>query len=217
MAVVGGPNLVKDGLILYLDASNTESYPGSGSTWYDLSGSGNNATKAGSQSPTYPQYNSAGYFTFSGGVLGTNYSRFEVTTATYSAITVLTFHYSTESGGHVLRNSSDSFQIGPDGYAAGTAYNNINCSRTDTLNSWVCDALSFSGTQLYGYRNGLQVSSASRASTTIAGGTLNIGSRNDNYAAHYFGNIALVQIYNRVLSSTEILQNYNALKSRFGL
>lgn len=217
MATISGPDVITDGLVLYLDANNVESYPGSGSTWNNISGGANNATKAGTQSPTYPQYNSAGYFTFTGGITGTNYSRFEVTTATYNAITVLAFHYSTQLNGHVLRHSTDSFQIGPNGYAAGTAYNNINCNRTDTLNSWVCDALTFSGTQLYGYRNGLQVSSASRASTTIAGGTLNIGSRNDNHADHYFGNIAIVQLYNRVLSASEILQNYNALKSRFGL
>jgi hypothetical protein len=42
MAISGGPNIVKDGLVLYLDASNTKSYPGSGTVWKDLSGRGNN-------------------------------------------------------------------------------------------------------------------------------------------------------------------------------
>lgn len=39
-----GPNIVTDGLVLYLDAANTKSYPGSGTTWNDLSGNGNNGT-----------------------------------------------------------------------------------------------------------------------------------------------------------------------------
>ena len=39
-----GPNIIKDGLVLTLDASSQRSYPGSGTTWYDLSGNGNNGT-----------------------------------------------------------------------------------------------------------------------------------------------------------------------------
>jgi len=45
MASALGPNAVEDGLILALDAGNTKSYPGSGDTWIDLSGQGNNATR----------------------------------------------------------------------------------------------------------------------------------------------------------------------------
>ena len=44
MAVSAGPKIVKDGLVLCLDAGNSESYPGSGTTWTDLSGNGNNGT-----------------------------------------------------------------------------------------------------------------------------------------------------------------------------
>jgi hypothetical protein len=44
MTVFGGPDIVTDGLVLHLDAANSKSYPGSGSTWYDLSGNGNNGT-----------------------------------------------------------------------------------------------------------------------------------------------------------------------------
>lgn len=189
------------------------------STWYDVSGSNTNATKGGTQSPTYPLYNSNRYFTFTGGVNGNNYSRFEVTTPTLTAISVIAFHYSTASGGHVLRHSTDSFQLGVDGYAAGTAYNNIQISGdlTNTLNTWVCDALTFNGITLVGYRNGVQVGTTARALTTIAGGTLNIGARSDIYAAHYVGNIAVVLIYNRALSASEIQQNFNALRGRFSI
>ena len=44
MANLYGPRIVTDGLVLHLDAANRKSYPGSGSTWYDLSGNGNNGT-----------------------------------------------------------------------------------------------------------------------------------------------------------------------------
>jgi len=45
MATSGGPNIVTDGIIVSLDSFNGKSYGGSGNTWYDLSGNGNNATK----------------------------------------------------------------------------------------------------------------------------------------------------------------------------
>jgi hypothetical protein len=46
MTVFGGPDIETDGLVLHLDAANRKSYPGSGSTWYDLSGNGNHADLA---------------------------------------------------------------------------------------------------------------------------------------------------------------------------
>lgn len=47
MSYANGPKIVTDGLVLCLDAANRKSYPGSGSTWYDLSGNGNHATLNG--------------------------------------------------------------------------------------------------------------------------------------------------------------------------
>ena len=216
MSAHANPDIIDDGLVLCLDAGDGKSYSGSGTTWYDRSGNNRDASKSGSQSPTYPQYNSDGYFTFTGGVNGNNYSRFDVTTPALDEITVFTFHYQTSGNGHILRHSTNDFQIGPDGYTAGTNYNDIKCTKVNTLNEWISDALTFDGINLKGYRNGVSVSSATRGSATgIAGGTLRIGARNDAYAAHYVGNIALVSIYDRVLSDSEVLQNYNALKSRF--
>jgi hypothetical protein len=65
MAASAGPNVVEDGLVLALDAGNTKSYPGSGTTWYDLSGKGHNGTL---NSMGGAQHNSAngGYFDFDG-------------------------------------------------------------------------------------------------------------------------------------------------------
>ena len=44
MSAFGGPNIITDGLVLSLDAGNVKSYPGTGTTWYDKSGNGNNGT-----------------------------------------------------------------------------------------------------------------------------------------------------------------------------
>jgi hypothetical protein len=54
MALNYGPSIVKDGLVLALNAADVNSYPGSGNTWYDVSGNGNNATKNGNAAnPTW--------------------------------------------------------------------------------------------------------------------------------------------------------------------
>ena len=72
-----GGQIVTDGLVLCLDAANKDSYPGSGTTWYDLSGNGYNSTAAGTVGPTF---NSNGYFEFTGGIVTENYSRFDTPT-----------------------------------------------------------------------------------------------------------------------------------------
>ena len=220
MSLAHSPNAVTNGLIICLDAKNIKSYSGTGSVWTDISANGYSPTKTGSQAPTYPSWNSGGWFTFNGGATANPYGYFPIASIpTLSAITVTAWFRSTLAGTNVLRMSNDSFQIGGDGLCAGTTYNNIQIAgdRTSTLNTWVCDALTFSGTVLIGYRNGVQVGTNSRTSTTVGGGTLNIGTRNDGYAAHYVGDIAVVKIYNRVLSSDEILQNFNAYRGRFGI
>jgi hypothetical protein len=56
MAFHRGPNIITDGLVMYLDAANPKSYPGSGTTWGDLSGNGNNATLV--NGPTFDSENS---------------------------------------------------------------------------------------------------------------------------------------------------------------
>lgn len=219
MSVYAGPNLPISGLVLNLDASNPKSYPGTGTSWINLSAAGSTATKGGSQSPTYPLYNAGGWFTFTGGVNGDNYSRFTIATPLMSAITVIAFHRPTASGGHILRHSAEAFQLGPDGFCAGTNYNNINYgyNLTANLNTWRCHALTFTGTDLTAYQNAVQVGTASRALTTLAAGILHIGTRSDDYAAHYVGDIASIQIYNRTLSADEIQQNFNANRGRFGI
>ena len=73
MGVFSGPEINEDGLVLALDAANTKSYPSSGgSTWYDLSGNGNNGTI------TNATFNSDGYFAF-----GENYQK-KIKTSKYN-------------------------------------------------------------------------------------------------------------------------------------
>lgn len=66
MSVYGGPEINDSGLILHLDASNPKSYPGSGTTWFDLSGNGNHSTLSGFVSNPVFSYRYGGSFYFNG-------------------------------------------------------------------------------------------------------------------------------------------------------
>jgi hypothetical protein len=218
MSLGHGAGTVLSGLILHLDAANVKSYNSltSTSTWFDLSGNNRNVVKAGSQSPTYPQWNSLGYFEFTGGTNGNAFSYFNADIPGLTSITIDVFHYATASGGHVIRADNNAYQIGPDGYTAGLSFNDIRSNRLDTINTWVNDSLTFDGNILIGYRNGVQYSTATRVSTaTIAASTARIGTRSDLFTAHYVGNIATIKIYNRALSAIEISQNFEASRGRY--
>lgn len=226
MGIYTGPNIsASSSLIRYLDAGNPKSYGGTGSTWTDLCGNAN-ATKAGSQSPTQPAYNSGGWFNFTGGVNGNNYSRFDLSIPSLSNMTAITWHRPTVAGGHVFRMSSDSFQIGADNYAAGIRYNDVQVGHSvygaptgaSRLNKWNCDAVTWDGQTVRSYAFGVPGGSTTRSSaTTLAAGTLRIGARSDIYAAHYVGDIAIVAIFSSRLSDAEIFSYYHSTRSRFGL
>jgi len=205
------PTIVTNGLITHLDANLISSYPKRGSTWYSLVGT-NNAIKAGSLSPSYPLHNSNGWFIFTGGTPGDNYSRFELNVPSLDEITVSAWHYSLWSDGHILRASNEAFQIGSDGYAVKAWNTKVSSYRSLPLNTWINDVLTFSGTTLTGYRDGVYVNSRSDITPgPIDSCTLMIGARNDLWTAHYVGYISMISIYNRALSLSEVLQNYYSI------
>jgi len=106
-------------------------------------------------------------------------------------------------------------------YAAGSNWNDINTSVTiasSANGNWHNTGLTYDGNNLKGYYDTSNVANNTRGSVVnTQAGDLNIGTRDDAYAQHFVGDISTITIYNRVLSATEILQNYNAQKSRFNL
>ena len=58
MSIAGGPDIVENGLVLHLDAADSNSYPGSGTVWTDLSGNGYNGTLT--NGPTFSSSNRGG-------------------------------------------------------------------------------------------------------------------------------------------------------------
>jgi hypothetical protein len=228
MAFFRGPSVVLDGLVLYLDATNPDSYSGTGSTWLDVSGNANNGTLT--NGPTFDSGNK-GSISFDGVddfVIATNTTILQPP----SAITLeATFqrdggrtiiNYGANSGGaskiYCFEQSSNisAFQ------AKVTTTNNPNVTLNGPILStgtWYHVVMTYNGSTAILYINGLFYTSA-LASGNInypANSNLNLGRKNTADGEYISGKIAFNRIYNRALSPQEILQNFNATKSRFGI
>jgi hypothetical protein len=235
--VGGGVNIVTNDLVLYLDASNTKSYVSGSTTWNDVSRSINNGSLING-----PTFNSAngGSIVFDGtndyvkgdsifSVLnGTN----KLSLSMWVNVTDLLsnrilFHIPkdlTAANSQVLIflrttgvldisvNSVSTFCRSITGSVTSNIWTNINInfdlSQTLTQN------------KIRPYVNGIDVFSvANNPPTTfpVSTGEYWLGEESNGYLAPFKGNISNLILYNRVLTTSEILQNYNATKSRFGL
>jgi len=208
MGIAYNPRIVTDGLVLALDAGNTKSYPGSGATWTDLSGNGNNGTLA--NSPSY----SNGSLSFD----GVN----EYMTSTFSftagqAVTISGWLYSTEST-LTYRNFVDTLTRpmiwwDPQGkieFDTGSGYRTPDVYR----NQWVYVTLvKPSGNTVASYYVNGAFASNGGVSYSVPARTPTWFNRNTGQT--WLGNCSNVSIYNRVLTAQEIQQNFNALKGRY--
>lgn len=232
MAYRNGPKIVTDGLVLCLDAAGTKSYPGSGTTWYDLSGNGNNGTLV--NTPVYISDN-GGMFSFGGSNESINVPVssslqseiftfdiwFKLNSIPAGGISIFSGHY--QHYGTISGLTTFAYQ---GSYWFQTRLNNTCCQSltvgTASTGVWV----NFSGTRSsslkIAYLNGIQAGTQSTTGTHSQLNNFSIGNNADNIANNNYngsidGYIPMIKYYNRVLTSDEILQNYKATKGRFGL
>ncbi len=228
MSTKYNPSIVKDNLVLYLDAANTKSYPGSGTTWKDISGKGNNQTLT--NGPTFDSNNlgsisfdgtndfsdgdftsdvqfGTGDFTFSFWLLldssGTNQNVFDTrreNTTGNRACFMLRTTGNTTYNFRFANESLKNFSAPVD------VFNNIVISRiSGTINIYVNNSLS---------------QSFSNTSNNNVQGKLRLGAFIDSaQAQHVFhGKFSQFMVYKgRGLTAAEVQRNYNSLKSRFGI
>jgi hypothetical protein len=230
--------IVTNGLILALDAADRNSYPGSGNTWTDVSGNGNNLTSFNNVT-----YNAAqgGNFTFvsssssrisTAGTninAGSNFSVFAWINPSpainvRNAIVGNSYPYSSTQGFYFATATAYGGNINTFFISIG----NDNAYATATNNSLVTGSWNYiGGTVTNGgaainlYANGIQTGYQGQILTTntvtYLTNQFHIGQRVLGNSEYFTGSIANVQIYNRVLSTAEVAQNYNAQKLRFGL
>ena len=225
------PRIVTDNLVLCLDAGNTKSYPGSGTTWFDLSGKGNDATINGAQffngyfsfdgTSDYGQISDSSDFLFGTGNFTEEAWHKRNGNSTWEAPIVrgeedswgglwintsgnfYPYHYS-ESGANITFNTEDS---------PGTHWIHHVTTTTNTGSAVIIKVYKngvLQGSQTTSV-NGWQPKSTSVGTDLWVGGILGA-----NY--WYDGRIVTCRIYKgKALSATEVTQNYNALKGRFGL
>jgi hypothetical protein len=211
-----GPNIVKNGLVLWLDAANTKSYPGSGTNWADLSGRGNNATLV--NGTTFNSQN-GGSIVFDGfddyvqlpnGILsGTG--DFTIIQWVQSPGLSVGTTFGNYSAGNLQFGWSSSYVF----LYLGNSSAYANASNFTTAITMIAGRRS--GTVTNYLKNGIVISTGS---SNFDIGTTSTPFRIGNIPPGieaYGGKIYTTMVYNRALSNIEIAQNYNATKARYGL
>jgi len=200
-------NIVKDGLVLCLDAAKKDSYPGSGTTWRDVSGNGVSFTLGG------VTYNPANFGAFEWDQLSDNVTcNSGMSFLTYSAATVCFWMRTTDTRFVVLGRGTGGPYLGAvnggnwyhTGVGGPTAYTNgVSAVKPVSDDSW----------KYYTFTN------CNFADPTYPGAWSTFNLVIFYYTSWEFnpGATSMFKIYNRNLSVSDILQNYNATKGRYGL
>ena len=236
MGLSHSPSIVRNGLVLHLDAANVKSYPGSGTAWNDLSGLGNNGTLV----------NGVGYSAANNGTLvfdGVNdyvNTGYDLSWNNTNSVTIslvlkpanISTNFPFLGKGPVnwewqLNQSSTSLQFTYWNTAGGhtngprPTLSNVFLNTTDYI--YLVVVWSHAANQYYFYKNSVLLSTVDWIDASInqnrtdpihAGGNIYTGGTSGNY---WNGEIPVIQLYNRTLSQLEITQNFEALRGRYGI
>lgn len=218
-----GPKIVTNGLVLCLDARNTKSYSGSGTTWYDLSGYDKHAVMNNFSASNFTTFNGVRCFesdntsnqcfktsNFTFPTSGRTYEIWVAQKAVNIGWQTWIDDNNTDTGYVFLGLNNASIYVYPQSFGA-----------TVVTNQWynvIYTLAGGNGSAVKLYINGALVGSGTYTGTPITGsGTLYIlgddNNKNENSSA--YGSI--VRAYNRVLSESEINQNFQATRDSFGL
>lgn len=229
MSLGHGASVVRSGLVVHLDAANKKSYPGTGTSWNDLSNNGNNATLV--NGVTYNIANK-GNMVFNG---TSNYASVP-TAPSLSTLTSFTFSmilkFNSILGFQAFLHNKNGVWNGSTGFyyewrPATKSFMLIGSGGSNTIDSATISNITastiqqidvvVSGTTVSHYYNGALLNSGNMASQIVA-------NTNDLYLYAFYNNASFVNaniytsmLYNRALTAIEILQNFNALRGRYGI
>lgn len=250
--VTGGPQIIKDNLVVHLDVANKNSYPGNGTTWYDLTTQFNNATIIGSPNPTYST-TYAGGLDFSGSATQPRFTipNPQLTTEPFAVDLWFTQRIVPDPVNDYIRgilSIGDLWGTATDGSYPGWAIGYYPSTPTIVAGMYAYSGstsqyntrLRYNGPtvvaggvynvfihrntndqKFYYYVNNTQYGNSTMGNQySIAGSTSTINEVVWN-AGPFSAPLAIyhsIKVYhNKNFTEAERLQNYNALKSRFGL
>jgi len=226
MGVFAGPDIIEDGLVLALDAANPKSYPGSGTTWFDLSGNGNHGTNANMT-----------FETDKGGTFDFNNSTSQSTIAnsdSLNPVSQLTLEAVVNFDGNSTDfifekgNVNTQYSIFSHGtdlvfrtvHQGVSGYDSLYAAKTQGITNGQYHHVlgSYNGSTKKTYIDGREVATKNKTGnlvTTTPGADVgNFGGTSAGYP--FGGKIALVRVYNIGLTASQVKQNYEATKGRFG-
>jgi Concanavalin A-like lectin/glucanases superfamily len=228
MGVSGGPYVIRDSsLVLELDASDLNSYVSGSTTWNDLSGNRYNFTNYGATFSNNTFTFSSSSLQYMQGSISSN--QMGLYSSSYTIESVCTsFSPSTENGAIFSFTNSSPLAYGTMGLIIRNNFGFLISNYGDDYYSFIplIPSQSYNVTAVFSiinstytiYINGVfnSVNSNIRSLTSQSSNFAKIG-KYDYGGSYHNGNISMIRLYNRALSAAEVLQNYNALKSRFGL
>ena len=225
---VFGPDVVTNGLVFYLDAANPLSYPGTGTNWTNINGSSFNGTLT--NGPTFnsnnlgnivfdgvndyvnmPEiispsndftadiwFNSSSISTFQCPI----YIRSAASPTDYLVVTLFNSKILASKDGNTASSKKSSTNL-----LSNVWYNAVVTKTSSNITSIYINSVNETTLAVGGEYLGANTAGFQIANDYIFGGIL----------IPFIGRISNVKLYNRVLTQTEVLQNYNAIKGRFGL
>jgi len=222
------PVPVTSGLQLYLDAASSTSYSGSGTTWYDLSGNNNDVVMQNAGSVSFTRANGS-YFTLA----GNGYFNKATTTgvpigsSAYTMSAWIQYPSGTWSisggiigiGNSITTNLTNQFRTLNTNGLVNYWYGN-DLTATSTLSpasQWFNCVAQWDGTTRKIWVNGTQLSSSGASGLNVSSSLVQVGAANVGGSEPLSGNIGQALIYNRALTSTEIQDNYTAIRTRYGV
>lgn len=239
MSVNSGPDCVESGLILNVDGSNLRSWPGSGTTWYDVSGQSNTATMYGSVPTSTDGGGCFDFSTVSGGSSGaaslgfTFVSNMIPTTGSFTLGCWIKNPPSSVGQCGLFSNagSADGYRFGVGlngiyvliGGVGGTGYSEptLNFSSSLSTSLWYNVVVIFDRAnatpQWNLYLNGSFVTTTNMVATQPAFSNTPPGLVRSPCCTLYTGKLATFVAYNRALTANEIQQNFEALRGRYGI
>jgi hypothetical protein len=211
-------------IVLYLDAANTNSYPGTGTTWTDLSGQSNNGTLI--NGPTYDSAN-GGTIVFDGSndyvsetsALSDSFLQGNWTISLWVNFDSLNFARNLLQHGSVSTNNGLHLDQRNNSFYFGLIGNYIQGSTTLSTNTWYHVTFTLNNTTFLKqiFINGsLDNSGTGDGAYTGTGSNTRIGGKVLTFGQHFDGKMASVIAYSEVLTSSQIADNYDAFKERYG-